>query len=423
MIGVFRPSKATTSVVSAWSRRFAVTAVHPSEQRNVDYRVPIFSDMKFVERQLDAARHAHSDTSKIKRLESILQCYKAMDMASTREWQSNSGVPYVAHHESIGDMHQFISEEQHRAWTEAIAGAALNLDLYPLHRLDSTRGQELVEHISQQLSANKTVFLKDFLRPEAVEVCSDLFEFLHNQGRTHFSHSNHNVYFSASDPEKYPQDHPVNMHGYRSHGFLAGDFLHDEHTILKHIFRWQPFRTLIERALNLPNSIYCSRDPINQIVCNVQQDGEQFPWHFDGNEYIVTLTLREAEEGGELWTAPDMRAPGDENIDSLKKLLVDSNKLAEKEDGTQLEYTKVGATSASHVKTYKMNPGDLQFFMGRYCLHKITKVSGNTNRQVAIFAFSDDSNFVNPVSRSILNCGRAYPMHYERQQAIQRDHL
>ena len=50
-------------------------------------------------------------------------------------------------------------------------------------------------------------------------------------------------------------------------------------------------------------------------------------WWVYYSRYIITLTLREAQSGGELWTAPDLRKPGDENIDSLQKLLLDSRAL------------------------------------------------------------------------------------------------
>lgn len=94
-------------------------------------------------------------------------------------------------------------------------------------------------------------------------------------------------------------------------------------------------------------------------------------------------------------------------------------------DGSVLEYVPAGKTTGetNHVKTYKASPGDLQFFMGRYCLHQITKVHGDRTRLVAIFAFSDEKEFWNPVSRSVLNCGRAYPGHYEREAKMVRDHL
>merc|ERR1712176_601022 len=135
------------------------------------------------------------------------------------------------------------------------------------------------------------------------------------------------------------------------------------------------------------------------------------------------------------------RSLDDENIDSVRKLLLDTQKLMSacsptqdsnsgsatgkskaEIDGTSLGYTKVTGSEAG-VKTYRANPGDLQFFMGRYCLHKISKVHGDLARLVAIFALSDEKEFWNPVSRSILNCGRAYPQHYDREARIQRDHL
>ena len=39
------------------------------------------------------------------------------------------------------------------------------------------------------------------------------------------------------------------------------------------------------------------------------KEGHYFPWHFDGNEFTVSILIQEAEEGGLFEFVPDIRKP------------------------------------------------------------------------------------------------------------------
>ena len=83
------------------------------------------------------------------------------------------------------------------------------------------------------------------------------------------------------------------------------------------------------------------------------KEGHYFPWHFDGNEFTVSILIQEAEEGGLFKFVPDIRKPGDENLDSVKSILKGSR---------------------DRVRSLKLKPGDMQLFKGRYSLHRVTRV-------------------------------------------------
>ena len=51
------------------------------------------------------------------------------------------------------------------------------------------------------------------------------------------------------------------------------------------------------------------------------KEGHYFPWHFDGDEFTVSILIQEAEEGGLFEFVPDIRKPGDENLESVKSIL------------------------------------------------------------------------------------------------------
>ena len=61
-------------------------------------------------------------------------------------------------------------------------------------------------------------------------------------------------------------------------------------------------------------------------------------------------------------------------IVSMNYLQMTSATSSTPADGTQLSYRKATDGTTANVKTYRANPGDLQFFMGRYCLHQISQV-------------------------------------------------
>ncbi len=73
-------------------------------------------------------------------------------------------------------------------------------------------------------------------------------------------------------------------------------------------------------------------------------EGNGFPWHFDTNNYTVTLAIQNADEGGDFEYAANIRK-GSENFDEVQKVL----------DGT-----------SDKISSLKLEPGDLQIFKGRY---------------------------------------------------------
>ena len=51
------------------------------------------------------------------------------------------------------------------------------------------------------------------------------------------------------------------------------------------------------------------------------KEGHYFLWHFDGNEFTVSILIQEAKEGSLFEFVPDIRKPGDENLESVKSIL------------------------------------------------------------------------------------------------------
>ena len=68
------------------------------------------------------------------------------------------------------------------------------------------------------------------------------------------------------------------------------------------------------------------------------------------------------------------------------------------------------------VRVLKLGEGDLQIFKGRFSMHRVTKIKGNTTRYIALPTYVLDSWRVNTPARSKIVYGRAMPIHYERNK-------
>jgi hypothetical protein len=131
------------------------------------------------------------------------------------------------------------------------------------------------------------------------------------------------------------------------------------------------------------------------VIINMAEEGNGFPWHFDTNNYTVTLAIQNADHGGAFEYAPGIRK-GDENFDAVADVL----------DGT-----------SDRVTVLNLEPGDLQLFKGRYSLHRVAPLRGLTPRFVAIFSYVSEPDMVGAPERVKQLYGRTLPIHHERAGA------
>ena len=126
-----------------------------------------------------------------------------------------------------------------------------------------------------------------------------------------------------------------------------------------------------------------------------------FPWHFDGNEFTLSILIQKADKGGFFEYCPDLRKKDNENFDEVRNVL--------KGDRTR-------------VKSLDLKPGDLQIFKGRFSMHRVTKIEGKTSRYIALPCYVKDPLKINKPEHSKQVYGKALPIHYEREN-IQGDGL
>lgn len=268
------------------------------------------------------------------------------------------------------------------------AAAYIDLARYPVDRADSPEYAALLAQVRAELAEDGCAVLKGFVHsgriPELVAEADRVAPFAHR------SFNRTNVYFTRDDPSLAP-GHPKRQFYERSNAFVPADNFGPE-SILRAIYEWPCFSPFIQAALQ-EKRFYPYADPLADVIINVVEEGGGFPWHFDTNNYTVTLAIRNGEEGGNFEYAPFLRSATDENYQGVAAVL---------------------AGRSGRVKTLALEAGDLQIFKGRYALHRVTPVQGPRARYVGIFSFVEEPGMVAKPERCQQLYGRVLPIHFER---------
>lgn len=72
------------------------------------------------------------------------------------------------------------------------------------------------------------------------------------------------------------------------------------------------------------------------------------------------------------------------------------------------------------MKRLNLEPRDLQFFLGRYSLHQVTKNTGDNDRLLIIMSFTDQPNLIGNKRRVRQLYGKSTDVH---EQQVRNDNL
>ena len=264
----------------------------------------------------------------------------------------------------------------------------INLSEYPI-KGPSQKLNSVIDQVRSDLEADGCAVVRGFLSKEGV---AELIKETSNVAQhAHHSSALTNAYFTEDDPYL-PKSHPKRQFFQRSNAFIPADnFL--KSGALRRIFDHEGFDEFIRACLNEPkDKFFRYADPLADAIVNVSLEGNGFPWHFDTNNYTVTLAIQNATEGGEFEYAPMIRQKN-ENFAEVSKVLKNQSNL---------------------VKSINLQPGDLQLFKGRYSLHRVAPLKGKVPRYVAILSYVEEKNMVGSVKRTKQLYGRVLPIHYEK---------
>jgi hypothetical protein len=276
----------------------------------------------------------------------------------------------------------------------------VDLDRYPLHKPESAAYLAAVTSARKGLRSVGCAVVKDLVRPEAVALLNG--EIVERKHTTHFSTQLMNPYFHTEINDKFPTHHPVNTFLERSSGFVPGDSW-ESGCATDVMFRAPELARFLADCLEVPE-LHCYADPLAGLTANILDPGQLFTWHFDTNDFPVTVLVQEADEGGLFEYCPAIRSADDEGFDRIAGVL---------------------AGDRNGVRTLDLRPGDLQIFRGRYSLHQVSRVPTNSRpRHAAIFAYTQEAGVIGRVARTRQLFGRVMQEHVDaEQQRVRSDAL
>ena len=267
------------------------------------------------------------------------------------------------------------------------ASDLVDLDRYPINE-PGPRRDAVIAEARAAIDAVGCAVLKGFVRAECLPAIVAECDRTAQYGHRNFNRTN--PYFTA-DRDDLPASHPLRRFYDRSNAFVPADHFGDD-SLLRALYEWPVFAPFIQQALGEAR-FYRYADPLADVIVNLAEEGGGFPWHFDTNNYTVTLAIQNAEYGGDFEYSPYLRTPTDENYDGVGRVL----------DG-----------DPSLIRTLRLEPGDLQVFKGRYSLHRVTPLTGRRTRYVAIFSYVEEPGMVGSPERARQLYGRVLPIHLER---------
>ncbi len=268
----------------------------------------------------------------------------------------------------------------------------VDLESFPIDEPTSVLYQHIVEIARSGLRSEGCAVLKGFVRKQAIQsLNAEVYERKH---LTHYSTQVINPYFHTEFNPDYAEDHPVNTFIERSSGFIPGDAW-ERGCATGLLFRAPEVARLLADCLEIP-ALYCYDDPLAGLTANICDPGQQFTWHFDTNEFAVTVLVQPASDGGLFEYVPAIRSTEDEGFEAIGDVL------------------REGRTG---VRTLDLRPGDLQIFRGRHSLHRVTRVAANSRpRHAAIFAYTLEPGVIGRVTRTRQLFGRVLPEHEQAEK-------
>ena len=250
----------------------------------------------------------------------------------------------------------------------------INHALYPIDESDAQARQEIIERIKHELADDGCAVIRNFF--SSAGLAALLEEANQRKPEAYYSQSKEcNVYLNDGDTA-FAADHPRNVLLPRTNGFITADLFGPE-TASYRLYHWQPLKQFLAECLG-KDQLYLYEDPVSNMIVNLGRPGQQFNWHFDTNEFTITMLLQPASSGAHFEYVPDLRNAQDECYGDVRKVL----------EGDR-----------ERVKRLELNAGDLQFFLGRFALHQVTENTGNNDRLLLIMSFSEQPGMIGSLVR------------------------
>jgi hypothetical protein len=280
-----------------------------------------------------------------------------------------------------------------------LIGQMVDTARYPLAEPTSAGWRDVVSRTQHELRTLGCSVLPDFIHASQRDAlrleCAEIAPLAYYDVETV------NAYNIDVDADL-PADHPGRVAMRRGNAFVARDHIAED-LIIHRLYSGELFRHFIASCFGL-SRLYELADPLAGLCLNVVTPGMEHPWHFDTNEFAVSMLTQQPAAGGVFEYCPDIRSERAENLADVRAVL---------------------AGRGGHlIRRLALRPGDLQLFRGRYSLHRVSPVQGGRARHSAIFAYSERPGVIGNVARTRQLFGRVLPEHLSAEgRSVRVDRL
>jgi hypothetical protein len=256
----------------------------------------------------------------------------------------------------------------------------VSLDRYPITDRQSPQYKKLVEHCNAEMQRTGYCLLQDFVTADALSALEKEAERLaplafHNTLVG-------NAYLTPEDTS-IDIDDPRRILNTTALGAVAFDQFPDE-SLIRRLYLWDGLLEFVADALSY-EKLHRYADPLGALNLAVMGEGDHLRWHFDQTDFVVSLLLKPSEGGGEYEVYPMTRSEKEENFDRVRNIL----------NGDR-----------EGVLTLDIKPGCLVLFKGRHSLHRVTPVTGSTDRLIALFGYDAQPGVVSSDHLRMIRYGR-----------------
>src|ERR1700730_16799169 len=266
----------------------------------------------------------------------------------------------------------------------SLTGAFVDLARYPIAELDAPAGERLVASARQQLDENGIFLPPGLVRPSAVDAIVAEVQALRPQA--HLRETPQRLYPATVDLDpRFPADHPLRIDQRCVESVLVYD-LFGPASNLRELYEWDALPAFLAAVLQEP--VYRCADPLVSVIVLVMEDGQEHGWHFDSNEYVVSIMLQRPHRGGEFQYVPMIRSAEDENYPAVEEVVLGSS---------------------DRMISVAVDPGTLVVFRGCRSLHRVAPVSAGRDRLIALLSYNSEPGFVFSDEIRLANAGRSLP--------------
>lgn len=257
----------------------------------------------------------------------------------------------------------------------------LDLQRFPLDDLDSPAGEALVNHCKSELERFGMFNLDGLIRADIIkDVVAQIDPRMKKDAYRHARR--HNIYFRQDLPGV-PSNHPALAQFDTVNHTLCADQVAD--SIILKIYEYPGLIEFLARVMDKP-ALYAMDDPLARVNVMRYDEGEGLNWHFDRSEFTTTLLLQAPKHGGLFQFARDLRSDDDPNYDGVAKLV----------------------SGDWPIENVPLWPGTLNVFRGKNTAHRVTPVSGDQARMIAVFSYFEKPGVVFSEEERIGFYGRAH---------------